>query len=293
MKNRITSLFIGCCLVALLCGCGRISNEQIVIKRYKGLKVEAVELATVTDEDVEERIQWEILSLGTKVAIRERAVKEGDTVYVDYVGTVDGVEFYGGSAEDYVLELGSKSFFIQGFENSIIGHKPGATFELHLKFPEEYSANPSLAGQPVVFNVTLDGIVPYLTEGLVSKLSESAETIEEYKEEVREDLEASAEKEAQKDLEQKVWDALIKNCEVKEYPKDKVKEYTEELQSQYQAYASMYDMEVEDVVEKEYGIPLIQVVRNKICKELAMELIAEEENIQQEEVIDFLIANSK
>ena len=293
MKNRITSLFIGFCLVALLCGCGRISNEQIVIKRYKGLKVEAVEPASVTDEDVEAKIQSEILSLGTKVAIRERAAEEGDSVYIDYVGTVDGVEFYGGTAEDYVLELGSQSFFVKGFENSIIGRKPGETFELHLAFPEEYNANPSLAGQPVVFQVTLDGIVPYLTEGLVSKLSDDAETIEEYKEEVRKDLEASAEKEAQKELEQKVWEALVENCEVEEYPKDKVDKYTKELQSQYEAYASMYDMEVEDVVEKEYGIPLIQVVYNKICKELAMELIAKEEQLPQEEVIDFLIEHSK
>lgn len=293
MKKRIILLCIGFCLVVLMCGCGRISNEQIVIKRYKGLKVEEVKEVSVTDEDVEAKIQSEIILLGTKVAIRERAAEEGDFVYVDYVGTVDGVEFYGGTAEDDVLELGSQSFFIKGFEDGIIGHKPGETFELHLAFPEEYNANPSLAGRPVVFTVTLDGIVPHLTEGLVSKLSEDAETIEEYKEEVREDLEAAVKEEEQNDLEQKVWDALIENCEVKEYPKDKVKEYTEELQSQYEAYASMYDMEVEDVVEKEYGIPLIQVVHNKICKELAMELIAKEEQLPQEEVIDFLIEYSK
>lgn len=279
MKKKILALFVGFCAMAVLCGCGRISNDKITIKRYKGLKVEVAKSQKVTDKDVNSKINSEILALGTKVAIRNRAAEKGDVVYIDYVGTVDGVEFYGGSADDYVLELGSDSFFIDRFEKGIIGRKPGETFVLNLKFPETYKANPSLAEKPVVFQVTFEGIVPGLTEGLVKKLSEKAETIEEYKKEIRKELEASKKDEAQADLEKKVWQKLVQNCEVKEYPKDKIKEYTEQYQSQYEAYAATYAMTVGEVIKQEYGVSLEQLVKDKICSELAMELIVEKEEI--------------
>lgn len=279
MKKRIRVLFVGFCAMAVLCGCGKISNDKITIKRYKGLKIEIAKSQKVTDEDVDSKIQSEILALGTKVSNRNRKAEEGDVVYLDFVGTVEGVEFYGGSADDYVLELGSDSFFIDKFEEGIIGRKPGETFVLNLTFPETYKENPSLAQKPVVFKVTFEGIVPELTEGLVKKLSANAETIEEYKKEIRKELEASIKDEAQAELEKQVWQKLIQNCEVKEYPKDKIKEYTEQYQSQYQAYASTYAITVGEVIKQEYGVTLQQLVKNKICSELAMELIVEKEGL--------------
>ena len=279
MKKRMVALFVGFCVMATLCGCGKISNDKIVIKRYKGLKVEKVQSQKITDEDVESQIQSEILALGTKEAVRNRVAEEGDVVYVDYVGTVDGVEFYGGRADDYVLELGSNSFFIDRFEEGIIGRKPGETFVLQLVFPETYQENPSLAQKTVVFQVTFEGIVPGLTEGLVKKLSTKAETVEEYKKEVRKELEASAEEKVKAELENRVWRKLIEHCEVKEYPKDKIKEYTEQYQSQYKEYAATYAMTVEEVIKREHGVSLEQLVKDKICSELAMELIVEKEEI--------------
>lgn len=281
MKKKVVILIVGICLLAIMYGCVNrgISNDKITIKQYKRLKVEKVEAEKVTDETVESKIQSQIQLLGPQVAIKNRPAQEGDFVFVDYVGMVDGVEFHEGTQKDAVLELGSKSFFIDGFEEGVIGHMPGDTFELSLVFPKTYENNPSLAEKTVIFTITLDGIVQELTEGLLPKLSQEAKTIEEYKQQIREELVISNDERAQSELEQRVCEALIEKCEVKEYPKDKIEKYTDEITSQFSQYASVYGMKVEEVVEQFYGVSLKQKVKEMICLEYAIELIAEKEKL--------------
>ncbi len=83
----------------------------------------------------------------------KRALKEGDIAVIDFVGRVDGVEFAGGKGSDYSLELGSGTF-IPGFEDQIMGQNPGETFDVNVKFPENYGAK-ELAGKDAVFEVTV------------------------------------------------------------------------------------------------------------------------------------------
>lgn len=135
------------------------------------------EANTVTDADISDYINNNVLvNYTTTNQITDRAAADGDSVNIDYVGTVDGVEFDGGSAEGYDLTLGSGTF-IDGFEDQIVGHTPGETFDVNVTFPEDYQAT-DLAGKDAVFATTLnyisETVTPELTDDFVKEnLSES------------------------------------------------------------------------------------------------------------------------
>lgn len=144
---------------------------------YADITIDAA-LGEVTDEDVSEYINSNILSsFATTEQITDRAAAMGDTVNIDYVGTIDGVEFSGGSAKGYELELGSGTF-IDNFEDQIANHTPRETFEVNVTFPEDYGST-DLAGKAAVFTTTLnyivgDTITPELTDAWVQEnLSET------------------------------------------------------------------------------------------------------------------------
>ena len=127
---------------------------------------------TVSDSDIDNYISNNILS---NYKITNRAAENGDTVNIDFAGSIDGVAFDGGTGSDYDLTLGSGSF-IDGFEDQIVGHMPGETFDVNVTFPDDYQAT-NLAGKDAVFATTLNYInedVTDLTDDWVSSnLAES------------------------------------------------------------------------------------------------------------------------
>lgn len=126
------------------------------------------EANTVSDEDVTNYINDNILvNYTTTNQVTDRAAADGDSVNIDFVGSVDGVEFDGGSSEGYDLTLGSGSF-IDGFEDQIVGHMPGETFDVNVTFPEDYQAT-DLAGKDAVFSTTLN----YISETVTPELTDS------------------------------------------------------------------------------------------------------------------------
>lgn len=285
MKKRLTTIIAGICALALLGGCagnaGALSNDNITIKKYKGLEVDIVETIAVTDEDVEMSIQSDLETLATKTDITGRPAQLGDIAIIDFEGKKDGVAFEGGAGTDYELELGSGQF-IDGFEDGVVGHNIGETFDLDLKFPDNYSSE-ELAGQAVVFTVTLKGLqeknVPELTEDILAQLESKATTIEEYKAQIRSDLEVSNQQTAEATLLSSVWDALIKNCDVKNFPKGMVDEYVKDLEAQYSYYAQMYGMEMDEFFKQVFGMSAKEVAKTTATQELAMTLIAEKEGL--------------
>lgn len=127
---------------------------------------------TVTTDQVSEYINETVLpNYSEEVQVTDRAAADGDTVNIDYSGAIDGEVFEGGTAEGYDLTLGSGSF-IDGFEEQIVGHTPGETFDLTVTFPEDYRAT-DLAGKEAVFTVTLNHInetkLPELTDDFVKE----------------------------------------------------------------------------------------------------------------------------
>lgn len=144
---------------------------------YADITIDAA-LGEVSDEDVTAFIEQNYLSnFSTTEQVTDRAAADGDTVNIDYVGTVDGVEFDGGSTQGQGtnLTLGSGAY-IEGFEEQIVGHTPGETFDVNVTFPEDYTEE--LAGKDAVFETTLnyinETVLPELTDDWVAEnLSEA------------------------------------------------------------------------------------------------------------------------
>lgn len=285
MKKKLMTIVAGICAMALLGGCGgnsgALSNDNITIKQYKGLEVDKVEVIAVTDEDVELSIQSDLETLATKTDVTGRPAQLGDIAIIDFEGKKDGVAFDGGSSTDYELELGSGTF-IDGFEDGVVGHNIGETFDLDLTFPETYSSE-ELAGQAVVFTVTLKGLqeknVPELTVDILTQLGTAATTIEEYKAQIRSDLEVSNQETAESTLLSSVWEALVENCEVKKFPEGMIDEYVADLEEQYSYYAQMYGMEIDEFFEQIFGMSAEEVAKTTATQELAIALIAEKEGL--------------
>ncbi|MCR5747661.1 MAG: trigger factor [Lachnospiraceae bacterium] len=164
-------------------------KPPVELGKYKGIKIEAVD-TTVTDEEIDEEIKRELEKSARKVDVTDRAAKTDDDVLIDYSGSVDGVKFDGGTAEDQHLVLGSHSF-IDNFEDQIAGHSIGDEFDVNVTFPEQYHEK-SLAGKPAVFAVKLKGItekqIPELDDDFVSDVSEF-ETVDEYKADIKQNIE--------------------------------------------------------------------------------------------------------
>ena len=284
MKKKITTMVIGLLMGSLLVGCGdkAISNDKITIVKYKGLEIEAVEEIEVTDESIQLTIDSDLQILTTETEITDRPAKEGDKVTIDYVGKVDGVEFERGKAENQTFILGEGSF-IEGFQEKIVGKKAGETFDVDVTFPDPYPNDPDMAGKPAVFTMTLHKIVqvdvPELTDELLPQIGTSAKTVEEYKEQIRKDQEKSNAETVRQTIEQEVWQALIENCVVEEYPEDLMKEKKTSIENQFSSVASMYGMEVDEVVKTMYGLTVEDMAKELVCQELAIELIAEKEKL--------------
>ena len=153
----------------------------------KTFDVNAVKIASAdveyTDEKMQEDINAQLSNHRALNADAALAVKDGDVVNIDYVGTIDGTEFDGGSAQGYDLTIGSGSF-IDNFEQQLIGTHPSDQVTVNVTFPEEYANNPDLAGKAAAFAVTVNGIkeLPEFNDEFVkTNLADYAQTVEEYK----------------------------------------------------------------------------------------------------------------
>ena len=130
-------------------------RPDVTLGDYKGLTVET-EQRKLTDEMVQSRIDQDLDKASRTVDVEDRPVQEGDTVNLDYAGTVDGTAFAGGTAKGQTLKIGSHQF-IEGFEEQMIGMNIGEEKDLNVRFPDEYHAE-ELKGKDAVFHVKVNGI---------------------------------------------------------------------------------------------------------------------------------------
>ena len=172
--------------------CEVFVKPDVTLGEYKGVEVKK-EHTLVTEDDVNAEIEKERNKQAAEVSVDDRAVAEGDTVNLDYSGSVDGVKFEGGTAEGQTLKIGSHTF-IPGFEEQMVGMNIGEEKDLNVTFPTEYHA-PDLAGKEAVFHVKVNGItetqLPALDDDFAKDISEF-DTLDEYKADVRAKLEAQA-----------------------------------------------------------------------------------------------------
>ena len=120
-KTNVTKILLFSAAASLfLSGCGKDGSKYVTLGDYKNLYVDRI-VTTITDEDVKAEIEANLGYDAQYTEITDRGAKKGDVVSIDYTGTIDGEEFDGGSAVEYEMELGSDSFFVDGFEDGIIG----------------------------------------------------------------------------------------------------------------------------------------------------------------------------
>lgn len=223
----------------------KVSNEELEIKfvlvvapevklgAYKGLKIghEAVE---VTDADVDVAVN-QLLANSASLIIKEGEAKEGDTVVIDFAGSIDGELFEGGSAQNYELELGSHSF-IPGFEEQLVGHKAGEHVDVKVKFPENYVEN--LKGKDAVFACDIHEVkekkLPELTDEFVKELKmPNVETVAQLKESKRKELTESKQQEEKRNYISKVIDEVVAKSELdiaSEIVENQIKNRKEDLE---------------------------------------------------------------
>lgn len=294
MKKRIAMLLTGALMASMaLAGCSGskgLETDELKISVYKGVEInEVAKPGEVTDEDVENYIQSSLQMNATKEEVTDRPVESGDTATIDFTGRIDGVEFEGGSAVDYPLVIGSGQF-IAGFEDSVIGHSIGETYDWQGVFPEDYQ-NADYAGKDVVFTITVKGIskevVPELNDEFVKSVSKKSKTVDEYKKEVKKQLGKDNEKNYESSISQAVWQKVLDNTEVKKYPEDKVKEITDSLIDQYKTTAEYYEQDYETFIEEQMGYSVEdfekqvdEAAKASIKQTMVTEAIADKEKIK-------------
>ena len=296
MKKKLIAVIAGVFLMGSLTGCSsQLSNEYITIKQYKGLEVPQVEATELTDDQVTNYVNYFLQADATRTEVTDRAAQTGDTVNIDYVGKVDGVEFQGGSAQGTDLELGSGSFIgangdYQGFEDQIVGHNTGEEFDITVQFPENYQSS-DLAGKPANFHIVLNKIyqkvTPELTDEWVANNSESSKTVDEYKEEVKNSLQEQQDDSGNSQLKQEVQTALLDQIEVNKYPDGAVDEQVKQANDYYTQIAQMYGVELSDFIttylkmtEDQFNKKIEDSAKQAVQLEEAVKLIAKKEKLE-------------
>ena len=208
---------------------GIITKPELTIKKYKDLKVKKDELK-ITDEEIQAEIDH-LLEHYAELVIKDGKVENGDTVIIDYVGSVDGKEFEGGKAENYSLVIGSNTF-IPGFEEQLIGASKEETKDIKVKFPDDYHAE-NLKGKDAVFKVTIHEIKTKQNRELDADFfedlgMEGVNSLETLKESIKEHLEAHKKTDIENKFTEDLMEAISKNTDV-DIPEEMVQEEVERL----------------------------------------------------------------
>lgn len=202
-----------------------VTKPEVKLGAYKDLEVSVEASKEVTDEEVDAKLENERKNLA-ELVIKEGAAENGDTVVIDFVGSVDGVEFDGGKGENHSLELGSGQF-IPGFEDQLVGAKAGDEVEVKVTFPEDYQAT-DLAGKAAVFVTKVNEVkakeVPALDDELAKDLDDEVETLDELKAKYRKELEAAKEIAYDDAVEGAALDLAVENAEIVELPAEMVED---------------------------------------------------------------------
>ena len=261
---------------------------EIELGEYKGVKVPASDV-TVSDEELDAEIT-RLQEGQAELVLVDAPAKNGDTVVIDFVGSVDGVEFDGGKGENYSLELGSGSF-IPGFEDQLVGAKAEDVVNVNVTVPEEYQAA-DLAGKDALFVVTVHEVkakeVPALDDEFAKDIDEEVETLAELKDKVKARLTTSKEDAAKDAKEDAAIAAVVDNASVEggQIPDSMIHEDVHRQMNQF--FASMQQQGIspelyyqitgssEDDLHKQYE----EGAERRVKTNLVLEAIVKAENIK-------------
>ncbi len=259
-------------------------KPEVKLGEYKGVTVTKAN-TKVTAAEVKEALEAERNKNARTVSVT-RAAKLGDTVMIDYEGSVDGVPFDGGKAENSPLELGSHSF-IDTFEDQLVGHKAGEEVDVNVTFPEQYHAA-DLAGKPALFKVKINDVttkeLPKLDDEFASEVSEF-ETLAEYKEDVKKQLEAKKAEEAKREQEDEAIAAIVEASEM-EIPDAMIQTQCEDMVNEFAQRIAQSGLTMEQYMQ--FSGQTVQGLMDQVRPEaetriktsLVLEAVVKAENIE-------------
>ncbi|WP_249689253.1 trigger factor [Staphylococcus lugdunensis] len=268
-------------------------EPEVELGDYKGLEIEKQE-TELTDEELQESIDHSLSHLADMVVKEDGVVENGDTVNIDFSGSVDGEAFEGGQAEKYDLEIGSGSF-IPGFEEQLEGLKTGEEKDVVVTFPEEYHAE-ELAGKEATFKTKINEIkfkeVPELDDEIANELDSEANSVDEYKENLRKRLAEQKETNAENVEKEEAINKATENAKI-DIPQamintelDRmVQEFAQRIQQQGLDLQTYFQISGQD--ESQMREQMKGDAEQRVKTNLTLTAIADAENIEvSEEDID-------
>jgi len=258
------------------------------VKDYFGIEVEKID-HEVTDEDVQNELERVQKQQSRTETVTDRKTEDGDTVVIDFDGSVDGEHFDGGKAENFELKLGSGQF-IPGFEDQLIGKDAGEEVNVSVTFPEDYGAK-DLAGKDALFECKIHEIkkeiLPEINDEFASDVSEF-ETLDEYKKDIRERLEKEDNERAENIMKDSMLQKLhnandidVPDVMVEDEITSMLQEMSQQLAyqglslDQYKQYLGMDDKMMRDQARDE--------ARNRVAKRILLRGVVNQENIDATE----------
>lgn len=260
-------------------------KPTVKVSEYKGLTAERPEV-TVTEEEITREIDSVRNRNARVLTVEDRAAEFGDEAIIDFEGFLDGVAFEGGKGEKHPLKLGSGNF-IPGFEEQIVGHNKGESFDITVTFPEEYG-EASLAGKETVFKIVLHEIkrteLPELDDEFVKDVSEF-DTVDEYKASISAKIADRKNNSADAEVENQLIDKLIENmtgeipeCMIESEIDRYVNDYDYRLKSQGASLEMYYQYtgSTEEKLRESFKAEAERQVKSR----LALERVAKTEKIK-------------
>ena len=215
----------------------------------KLLDYSAIELSDEiipSDEDVQAQIDQTLSNYTTinQITDADRLIEDGDTVNIDYVGSVDGVEFEGGSTDGKgaTVTIGATTYIIDGFLEQLIGHASGENFDINVTFPDDYTQNEELSGKDAVFNITInyieESVTPEFDDDFVAENFPDYESAEDYRQSVYDNL-------YKQNMYNELFQYIIENSEVEEVPESVINTIYNERYQYYVSLASANNVDMD------------------------------------------------
>lgn len=262
-------------------------KPEVKLGAYKGVEVKKPSLQ-VTAEEVQAEIKKELEKSAEMILKEEGSLENGDTAVFDFAGSVAGVPFEGGTAENHELVIGSGQF-IPGFEEQMVGMKPEEAKDVVVTFPADYH-EASLAGKEAVFAVKLHEIkvrqIPALDDEFVKDLNlEGVQTAEAYENKVRGDLAAAKIERAKNDVTNQVVAKVVEGA-VFDVPEEMILEETQKMKEQTERQMKGYGLDFKTYLqymgktEEQYMDELKAEAGRNLKAQLTIEAVGKAENFE-------------
>ena len=262
-------------------------EPEVELGEYKGLEV-MKHSTDVSDKEVADELERRRQQQAELVLKEDELAAEGDTVVIDFEGKVDGKPFDGGKAENYSLELGSKTF-IPGFEDQLVGHKAGDEVEVKVTFPDDYQAK-DLQGKDAVFEVKIHEVkqkeLPELDDDFAKDIDDDVDTLEELKAKVKDEIKEQKEAAAKNAVQEEAISKAVENAKIGDIPEAMIEDDVQRQMDQYfsgmQQQGINPDMyfKLTGTSEEDLRKQFREGSEERVKTNLVLEAIVEKENIE-------------